>query len=90
MTMMEEISKVFPLLIQKPKFVCQVHEDNQFCIKMANGTKFLPRTKHIALKYHHFRSKVKSGQLEITYTPTDKELAGIHTKPLSNEAFFTL
>ena len=40
MTMIEEINKVFPLLIQNPKFVCQVHEDNQSCIKMATRTKF--------------------------------------------------
>ena len=39
MTMMEEINKVFPLLIQKPKFVCKVHEDNQSCIRMATRIK---------------------------------------------------
>ena len=40
MTMMEEINKIIPFLIQKSKFVCQVHEDNQSCIKTATGTKF--------------------------------------------------
>ena len=89
-TMMEEINKLFPLLIQNLKFVCQVHEDDQYCIKMDTGTKNSPRTKHIALKYHYFRSNVKSGRVEITYTPTDEQLADILTKPLSNEAFFTL
>ena len=64
MTIMEEINKLFPLLIQKSKFVCQIHEDNQSCIKMATGTKFPLRTKHIALKYHHFRSNVKSGPVD--------------------------
>ena len=88
--MMEEIKKVFPLLIQKPKFVCQVHEDNRSCIKMDTGTKSSSRTKHIVLKYHHFIFNVKSGGVEITYTPTDKQLAGIITKPLSNDALFTL
>ena len=29
MTMMEEINKIFSLLISTPKFVCKVHEDNQ-------------------------------------------------------------
>ena len=60
MTMMEEIQTVFPIHVSKPDFVCKVHEDNQSCIKMATGTKFSPRTKHIALKYHNFRSRVKS------------------------------
>ena len=90
MTMMEEINDVFPLLISKPHFVCKFHEDNQSCIKMATGTKFSPRTKHIALKYHHFRSHVKSGRVDIQYRPTQEQLADLLTKPLSNEAFFVL
>ena len=90
MTMMEEINKVIPLHIDKPNFVCKVHEDNQSCIKMATGTKFSPRTKHIALKYHHFRSNVKNGRIDISYCPTDLQLADILTKPLPNESFYTL
>ena len=70
MTIMEEINEVFTLLISKPKFVCKLHKDNQSCIKIATGTKFSPRTKHIALKYHHFRSHVKSGRVDIHYRPT--------------------
>ena len=57
---------------------------NQSCIKMATGTKFSPSTKHIALKYHHFRSHVKSGRVEIHYRPTGEQLADLLTKPLSN------
>ena len=87
---MEEIHNVIPMHISKPNFVCKVHEDNQSCIKMATGIKFSPRTKHIALKYHHFRSHVKSGRVEIQYRPTEEQLADLLTKPLSNEAFFTL
>ena len=90
MTMMEEINKVFKLHINTPKFVCTVHEDNQSCIKMATGTKFTPRTKHIALKYHHFKTHVKSGRVDIKYKPTHEQLADLLTKPLPNEAFFTL
>ena len=65
MRMMEEINEVLPLLISKPHFICKLHEDNQSCIKMATGSNFSPRTKHIALKYHHFRSHVKSGRVDI-------------------------
>ena len=57
---------------------------------MATGTKFSPRTKHIALKYHHFRSHVKSGRVDIHYRPTGEQLAYLLTKTLSNEAFLTL
>ena len=90
MTMMEEINEIFPLNIPKPKFFCKVHEDKQYCIKMATGKKISPRTKHIALKYHHFRTSANSGKVEIQYRPTNEQLTDILTKPLSNEALFTL
>ena len=90
MKMMDEINEVFTLFISKPKFACKVHEDNESCIKMATGTKFSPRTKHIALKYHHFRYHVKSGRVDIHYRPTGEQLADLLTKPLSNQVFFTL
>ena len=90
MTMMEEIHDVFPLHNNKPNYVCTVHEYNQYCIKMASCTRFSPRIKHIALKYHNFRSHVKSGRVNILYKPSAEQLANILTKPLPNEAFFTL
>ena len=90
MTMMEEINTVIPLHIDIPNFVCKVHEDNQSCIKMATGNKFTPRTKHIALKYHHFKTHVKDGRVSIKYCPTHLQLADILTKPLPDEAFYAL
>ena len=73
-------------MVSKLDFVYKVHEDDQSTIKMATGVKFPPRTKHIALKYHHFRSHVKSGRVVIHYKPTEEQLADLLTKPLSNEA----
>ena len=49
MTMMEEIDRLYPLLISKPNYICKVHEDTQSCIEMATGPNFSPRTKHIDL-----------------------------------------
>ena len=57
---------------------------------MATEIKYSPETKHIALKYHHFRSYVKSGRVEIQYTPTEEQLADLLKNPLSTKAFFTL
>jgi hypothetical protein len=54
MNLMKEINVVFPLYLPQPKFVIKVREDNQSCIAMASNPKFSPRTKHIAIKYHHF------------------------------------
>ena len=74
----------------QPNFFCKVHEDNQSTIKMATSEKFTPRTKHIALKYHHFRSHVKKGHIEINYCPTEDQKADLLTKPLSDNIFFRL
>ncbi len=52
--LMKENNVIFFLHLPLPKFVIKVQEDNQSCIAMANNPKFSPRTKHIAIKYHHF------------------------------------
>ena len=83
MYIIEEINEWFPLHIPKLKFGYKVHKDNQYCIKMATGF-FSPMTKQIALKYHHFRTHVKYGWVEIQYRQTNEKLADILTKPLSN------
>jgi len=62
---------------------------------MAESLKFTPRTKHIAIKYHHFRSRVntsfnKSGDIKLKYISTKKQLADIFTKPVDADSFFTL
>jgi len=80
MTLMEEIHPVFPIHITHQKMVCKVHEDNQSCIKMAKSDEFTPRTKHIALKYHHFKTFVKSDGVAINYCRTEDKKADLFTK----------
>ena len=65
MNLMEEINTTLPVLLGDPELICTVHEDNQSRIKMEQADKFSPRTKHIAVKYHHFRSFVKSKRVTI-------------------------
>ena len=67
-TLLKNINKVFPVHMKTPTFVCNVHEDNQSCIVMATSRKFTPCTKHIVLKYHHFRSHVKRGAIQKFHT----------------------
>ena len=64
-----------------------VHEDNQACLKFASMPKMSPRTKHIAIPYHFFRTKVE--ELEITIVPigTDNQLGDQFTKGLPVEKF---
>ena len=65
----------------------KVYEDNAACLKFARLPRLTPRTKHIAIPYHWFRSKVE--QLEIAIEPidTEKQLADQFTKPLSLDKF---
>ena len=90
MTLMKDLQKICPVDITKPTFHCKVHKDNQSCIKMAKSKKITPRTKHTALKYHHFCSYVKEGAIKIDYCYTEDQKADLLTKPLSDALFFRL
>jgi len=50
-------------------------EDNKGCVELANAPKMRPHTKHIALKYHHFRSHVARGDIKIQWIDTKRQLA---------------
>ena len=50
----------FPALHTTPNVVCQVFEDNKSCLEIATNHKSRPRTKHLSVWLHHFRSYVKS------------------------------
>ena len=65
MELMKEVSFIFDIHIPKPEFFCKVFEENRNCIAVAESNKFSPRTKHIAIKYHHFQSFVKNKIIQI-------------------------
>ncbi len=93
--LMREMNVIFLLYPPQPKFVLKVREDNQSCIAMTNNPKFTLRTKHIAIKYHHFRKHVKThsnpdGFIEIEYCVTKEQVADIFTKPVWDDIFFKL
>jgi hypothetical protein len=90
MTLMKELYTIFPVHINKPNFLCKVHEDNQSTIKKAKSDKFTLQTKHIALKYYHFCSHIKNGHIEISYCLTEEKKDNLLTKPLADAAFFRL
>jgi hypothetical protein len=82
-----EVNVVFEVNTDKPIMYCKVHEDNEACISMVQSPKFTPRTKHIALKYHHFRSFVDKGLIRISHIGTAEQIADIFTKPLDHNPF---
>ena len=65
----------------------KVYKDDNACLKFVRLPRLTPRTKHIAVPYHWFRTKVE--QLEISIEPisTDKQLADQFTKPLTMDKF---
>lgn len=73
----------------KPTVYCKVFEDNSGCVEMARFPKARPRTKHLNVKLHHFRSWVESGAIQIIYIPTEHQPADYLSKPLAFEPLTT-
>jgi hypothetical protein len=63
-----------------PKLHCKVFEDNQAALEISSVHKFRPRTKHINVQYHHFRSYVDSGEISIHPIDTLEQRADMLTK----------
>ena len=85
-----ELKQAIPILEGTPTLHCTVFEDNRGCIDLVNFPKLRPRTKHIALKYHHFREHVKYKTITVKYIETDDQLADIFTKALPAPQFWRL
>ena len=100
MTLVEHVSKILCIDYSIPEvqykctassgFTADVYEDNRGALELANLPKLRPRTKHIALKYHHFREHVRTGKIRINAIDTREQLADIFTKPLPRDAFIYL
>jgi hypothetical protein len=102
--MLSELSKGFdfagipnlPLLGKQSRVDTRMHqstvyEDNTGCLELANKPdQFRPRTKHIGIKWHHFRDAVKNGSVTVKKIDTKMQLADPLTKPLPLPAFETL
>jgi hypothetical protein len=62
-------------------------EDNVGAYELAKAPKMRPRTKHIALKYHHFREHVSKGIIRINLIGTKEQIADIFSKALDKVSF---
>ena len=65
----------------------EVMEDNQSAIAIATGANTSRRTKHIDVRYHYVREKVKTGEIKVTYCATGDMIADVFTKPLGSSKF---
>ena len=66
---------------------CTIFEVNEGARELATNAKYCPRTKHIAVKYHHFSKHVHDGHFTISCVDTKEQLADILTKPLPKTTF---
>jgi len=93
MTVVDEMAKYgIQMNTTAPRVHCRVFEDNSGALEMATVHKFRPRTKHLASKWHFFRSYVASNKgqparITIHKIDTLQQPADTLTKPLSRELF---
>jgi hypothetical protein len=64
-----------------------VYEDNDACLNFARMPKLTPRTKHIGIPYHWFRTQVERLEIHIERIDTKAQLGDQFTKGLPVDAF---
>ena len=64
-----------------------INEDNQGVIALCKNPKFHSRTKHIDIKYHFIREKIKDSEITLKYCSTQEMIADALTKPLGKIKF---
>jgi len=88
MNLMQELhDKGFTGASLIPTIHCKAFEDNSGALELAKTPKMRPRTKHINLVYHHFRSFVRDSKITIHHVGTLEQTADIFTKPLDQNLF---
>ena len=72
---------------------CTIYEDNERAIKLAKLPKLYPRTKHIAIQYHHFRTWTVRGlyddnaRIKVRYILINQQPADVMIKLLPRVQF---
>ncbi|CAB1118547.1 unnamed protein product [Ectocarpus sp. CCAP 1310/34] len=64
-----------------------VWEDNSGALKLTRSFRITPRTKHIDVKFHHVRSLVTDGVVDVKQISTSLQKADIFTKWLNPSEF---
>ena len=66
---------------------CTVFEDNNGALETAKAPKMRPRTKYIAIKYHHFRMHIEREDTQLEKMHATEQEADFLTKPLVQQLF---
>ena len=88
--LLKDLQVACDVITTLPIVTWKVFEDNQSTIAVAESKKPPTRTKHIAIKYHHFQNLVNDTIVKIKYIDTKKQLADILTNPIETGQFFKL
>ncbi|KAK6147459.1 hypothetical protein DH2020_018371 [Rehmannia glutinosa] len=64
--------------------------DNISAINIAQNPVHHNRTKHIEIRHHFLRDCVSKRKIEISFVPSQDQLADIFTKPLTSETFASI
>ena len=78
----EAIKQDIKMNANQPNVHCKIFEDNSGVIELVNVPKIRPRTKHLNLKYHFFRSMVKDKTISIHYVKSEDQITDLLTKSL--------
>lgn len=73
-------------------FLCHppsIHYDNMSAIALSANPVFHSRIKHLDTNFHFVREQVQQGDLEVSYVPTEDQIADILTKRLHSPSFVT-
>src|ERR1700759_2959721 len=65
----------------------EVYVDNQGAIFIAQADVTETRSKHIDIKHHHVREKIKDSTVKLLHVPTNEQQADILTKSLTHVKF---
>jgi len=82
-----EVGSVFNSEVTETKLFCTLFEDNNGALELAIAPRYRPRTKHIGIKYHHFREQVQNGMISIQPINTLEQIADQFTKALQVGVF---
>jgi hypothetical protein len=64
-----------------------IYNDNQAAIAMSKQPFCTSATRHMKIKFHYIKEKVKDGSVTVTYCPTGSMVADIMTKALDRTLF---
>jgi hypothetical protein len=89
---LQEVGLALILDFSKPSIVQSTcFEDNNGALGLAITPRMTPRTKHIGVKYHFFKSKIGEGKgIVICCIDSAKQKADIFTKRRTQDTFKTI